>query len=55
MQPFSIVEDHGFHCLMETGRPEHYLPSHFTVPHNVKELLVKVQKRIGEMLQVNIN
>ncbi|KAF8158522.1 hypothetical protein B0H34DRAFT_635228, partial [Crassisporium funariophilum] len=31
MHPFSIVEDHGFHCLMKTGRPEYYLPSCSTV------------------------
>ncbi|EDQ98064.1 uncharacterized protein LACBIDRAFT_313052 [Laccaria bicolor S238N-H82] len=31
MCPFSIVEDHGFRCLMKTGRPEYYLPSHSTI------------------------
>ncbi|EDQ99622.1 uncharacterized protein LACBIDRAFT_316310 [Laccaria bicolor S238N-H82] len=31
MRPFSIVEDHGFRCLMKTGRPEYYLPSHSTI------------------------
>ena len=55
MRPFSIVEDRGFPSLMKTGRPEHYLPSRFTVSRDVKDVFVKVRKRIGEMLQVNIN
>ena len=31
MQPFSIVEDDGFHVLMKTGQPEYYIPSRLTV------------------------
>ena len=55
MRPFSIVEDRGFRSLMKTGRPEHYIPSHFTVSRDVKDVFVKVRKRIGEMLQVRTN
>ncbi|KAF8811404.1 hypothetical protein BYT27DRAFT_7089536 [Phlegmacium glaucopus] len=52
MRPFSIVEDRGFCSLMKTGRPEHYLPSRPTVARDVKEVFLKVRKRIGMMLQV---
>ena len=33
--PFHIVEDHGFQCLMKTGRPGHYLPSMSTIAQDV--------------------
>ncbi|KIK92032.1 hypothetical protein PAXRUDRAFT_148193, partial [Paxillus rubicundulus Ve08.2h10] len=33
--PLSIVEDRGFQSLMNTGRPEYYIPSHFTVSCDV--------------------
>lgn len=52
MRPFSIVEDCGFRSLMKTGRPEYYLPSRPTVSRDVKEVFLKVRKRIGTMLQV---
>ena len=50
---FSIVEDQGFQMLMKTGWPEYYLPSRFTISHNVKEVFIKVWKRIAGMLQVS--
>ena len=43
MHPFSIVEDNGFCCIMKTGRPEYYLPSHSTLSWDVR----KVFKRGG--------
>jgi hypothetical protein len=53
MRPFSIVEDPGFRCLMKTGRPEYYLPSHSTVSRDVREVFKRVRKRIAKMLQVS--
>jgi len=55
MWPFSIVKDCGFCSLMKRGQPEDYIPSCFTVSHDVKDVFMKVQKRIGEMLQVQTN
>ena len=53
MQPFNIVEDRGFRMLMKTGRPEYYLPSRFTVSRDVKEVFIKVRKRVAQMLQAS--
>jgi len=38
---------------MKTGRPEYYLPSHSTVSRDVKEVFMRVRKRIAKMLQVS--
>ncbi|KAG0700000.1 hypothetical protein DFH29DRAFT_983246 [Suillus ampliporus] len=35
IQPFEIVKDHGFQCLMKTGHPENYIPLPATVSHDV--------------------
>lgn len=53
MQPFNIVEDRGFRMLMKTGQPEYYLPSRFTVSRDVKEVFIKVRKRVAQMLQAS--
>ena len=52
MQPFSIVEDSGFHVLMKTGRPEYYIPSRLTVARDVKRVFQATRERIAKMLQV---
>ena len=54
MRPFSVVEDRGFRSLMKTGRPEYYLPSCSTVSRDVKEVFIRVRKRIAKMLQVSL-
>jgi hypothetical protein len=38
---------------MKTGRPEHYLPSRFTVARDVKHVFKKTRKSIMTMLQVS--
>lgn len=53
MRPFNIVEDRGFRSLMKTGRPEYYLPSRFTISRDVKEVFIKVRKRIARVLQAS--
>jgi hypothetical protein len=53
MRPFSTVEDPGFKTLTKTRRPEHYLPSRFTVARDVKHVFKKTRKRIATMLQVS--
>src|SRR5438552_4035039 len=50
-RPFNIVNDHGFQCLMKTGRPEYYIPSPTTILRDVKQVFVNVRKRIAKMLQ----
>ena len=42
MRPFNIVRDHGFECLMKTGRPEYKLPSLSMVGHDVRKVFARV-------------
>lgn len=51
-RPFSIVKDRGFQQLMKTGRPETHIPSPETVSRDVKNVFVRVRKRIAKWLQV---
>ena len=37
---------------MKTGRPEYHIPSAETVSNDVKDVFVRVRKRIAKMLQV---
>lgn len=53
MRPFEIVNDRGFQCLMKTGRPDYYIPSPSTVSRDVKQVFIRVRKRIAKMLQVS--
>lgn len=52
MRPFKIVDDHGFQCLMKTGRPDHYIPSAKTVSRDVKKVFTQCRKRIAKTLNV---
>lgn len=52
-RPFSIVKDRGFVSLMKTGRPDYHLPSPDTVSRDVRNVFVRVRKRIAKMLSVN--
>jgi hypothetical protein len=52
MHPFKIVDNHGFQCLMKTGRPDYYLPSAQTVSCDVKQIFMSCQKQIANMLHV---
>lgn len=54
MCSFAIAEDRGFKCMIKTGHPEQYVPSHFTIAHDVREVFKNVWKRIAAMLQVSI-
>ncbi|KAI6039429.1 hypothetical protein EDC04DRAFT_2867974 [Pisolithus marmoratus] len=51
LQPSSIVEDHGFQCLMKTGHPKHYILSHATISCNVHLVFACTHSRIAKMLQ----
>ncbi|KAH8995598.1 hypothetical protein EDB92DRAFT_1757822, partial [Lactarius akahatsu] len=50
-QPFQIVNDREFCCLMKTGRPEYYIPSAETLSCDVKNVFVRVRKHISTMLK----
>ncbi|KAF8141796.1 hypothetical protein EV363DRAFT_1150501, partial [Boletus edulis] len=50
-QLFSIIADRGFQSLMQTGRPEYYLPSPDTVSCDTKQVFARTQMRIARMLQ----
>ncbi len=52
-QPFSIVEDNSFKSLMKIGHPDYYIPSQYTVAHDVKHIFKKTCKQIAKMLQVS--
>ena len=52
-QLFKIVADHGFQCLMKTGRPELYIPSPTTVLRDVKLVFARTHEQIAKMLQVD--
>jgi hypothetical protein len=52
-RPFSIVSDRGFQSLMKTGRPGYNILSPSTVSRDVKDVFVRVRKRIAKMLQVS--
>jgi hypothetical protein len=54
MHLFSIIEDRGFKYLMKTGCPDQYIPSHFTVSHDLREVFINAHKHIAKMLQVMI-
>ena len=48
------MKDHGFVSLMKTGRLAYQIPSPETVSRDVKNVFVRVRKRIANMLQVCI-
>jgi outer membrane protein W len=52
-RPFSIVEDGRFKNLMNTGCPDYYIPSQYTVARDVKQVFKKTRNRIAKMLQVS--
>ena len=51
-RPFKIVDDHGFRCLMKTGRPGYYIPSADTLSRDVKNVFVRVRGHIAKTLKV---
>jgi len=52
-RPFQIVNNHGFHSLMKTGRPEYHIPSVETLSCDVKNVFVRVREHIARMLRVS--
>lgn len=52
-RPFQIVNDRGFRVLMKTGRPDYHIPSAQTLSRDVRNVFVRVRKRIGRILQVS--
>ena len=53
LQPFSIVSDCAFLCLMKTGQPELYIPSVPMVSHDVKKVFTLTCKQIAEALHIS--
>ena len=51
--PFQIVNDHAFHSLRKTGRPEYPIPSAETLSRDVKKVFVRVRECISKMLRVS--
>ena len=39
---------------MKTGRPDYHIPSPDTVSHDVRDVFVRVRKRIAKILQVKL-
>jgi len=55
LRPFSIVEDRGFQCLMKTGCPAYYIPSQWTMLHDVHLVFACTHNHIATMLQVSLS
>lgn len=53
LRPFEIVEDKGFQSLMNTGRPEYYVPSPSTVARNVRMVFAWTRVQIARMIKVS--
>jgi hypothetical protein len=54
LHPFDIVSDTHFLVLMKTGHPEFYIPSPWTVSHDVRLVFVCTRKWIARMLMVSL-
>ena len=54
LRPYEIMNDRAFQCLMKTGRPEYYIPSHYTVARDVKLVFAHMWNRISKMLRVRL-
>lgn len=52
-QPFNLVKDYGYHCVMKNGRPAHYIPSDKSIARDLREVFVKTQEQIAKKLQVS--
>ena len=52
LQPFKIVKERGFQCLMKTGWPGYYIPSGMTVSWDVRLTFGRTWEWITQMLQV---
>ena len=52
-QPFQIVNGSAFCSLMNTGRPDCYIPSADMVSHDVKHAFISACEQIAKMLQVS--
>ncbi|KIL61836.1 hypothetical protein M378DRAFT_82091, partial [Amanita muscaria Koide BX008] len=50
-QVFNMVGDPGYQRLMKNGRPEHYVPSGWTLSHNVRTVFTQCQQMIADLLQ----
>ena len=53
LQPFSIVEDHGFRLLMKMGCPEYYIPSATMVSCDAQLVFARTHNWIAKILQVS--
>lgn len=51
LQPYEIISDLAFICLMKTGCPEYYLPLPAMVSHDVCLIFAHTQNHIAKMLQ----
>ncbi|KIL55138.1 hypothetical protein M378DRAFT_18219, partial [Amanita muscaria Koide BX008] len=48
---FSLAEDEGYHFLMKTGRPEHYIPSYRTISRDICKVFLHCWEKIARVLQ----
>ncbi|KAK0438184.1 uncharacterized protein EV420DRAFT_1280157, partial [Desarmillaria tabescens] len=51
LRPFNLFADHGFKCLMKTGRPQHYIPHPTTVSRDTKTVFAKTCNHISKYLR----
>ncbi|KIM53897.1 hypothetical protein SCLCIDRAFT_137972, partial [Scleroderma citrinum Foug A] len=54
LQSYKIVNNSAFQCLMKTGRPEYYIPSHYTVAWDIKLVFACTWNHISKMLRVRL-
>jgi hypothetical protein len=52
LQPFQIVSDRSFQCLMKTRCLHYYLPSPLTISQDIKSVFAQTRKQIAKLLQV---
>lgn len=54
LHPFDIVSNTHFLMLMKTGHPEFYIPSPWTVSHDIQLVFVHTHEQIARMLMVSL-
>ncbi|KAM6494748.1 hypothetical protein JOM56_009377, partial [Amanita muscaria] len=48
---FNLVSDAGYQRVMKIGRPEHYVPSGWTVSRDIRTVFVQCRQQIANLLQ----
>jgi flagellar biosynthesis/type III secretory pathway ATPase len=54
-RPFNLAEDPGYHRVMKTGRPAHYIPSRKTISRDMTKVFKHSRERIAKLLKVVVS